>query len=93
MVPVATGVAANMSVQVLFFARLREQLGCASCQVEAEGETIAFLIERWLAERGSDWTVLQQPDIRCALNQVLVSRDTQVHDGDELAFFPPVTGG
>ena len=93
MVPAVTGVAISMTVQVLFFARVREQVGCASYQAQVTGQSIASLVDQWVDENGSTWAVLQQPDIRCALNQTVVSRDTIVRDGDELAFFPPVTGG
>ncbi|HEY9035518.1 MAG TPA: MoaD/ThiS family protein [Pseudomonadales bacterium] len=82
-----------MTVDVLFFARIREQLGRSAWQVMADGQTIAALVDGWVAEHGDAWAVLQQADVRCALNQVIVSRDCIVHDGDELAFFPPVTGG
>ncbi|TNF35127.1 MAG: molybdopterin converting factor subunit 1 [Gammaproteobacteria bacterium] len=82
-----------MAITVLFFARVREQLGCPQLLVESDGETIEALVNRWVAERGPSWQVLQQTDIRCALNQVMCARDTMVRDGDELAFFPPVTGG
>ena len=82
-----------MAVQVLFFARIREQLGRSAWQATVDGQTIAALVDGWVVEQGEDWSVLQQPDVRCALNQVIVSRNSIVHDGDELAFFPPVTGG
>jgi len=47
-----------------------------------------------LAARGGDWEkLLTTKNLRFAVNQDMARADTPVHDGDEVAFFPPVTGG
>ncbi len=85
-----------MKVKVLFFASLREQLGVAQEEVEIAGElsTIAEL-QRQLASRGEAWRSAFSGAklLRCAVNQDMASPSTSIRAGDEVAFFPPVTGG
>lgn len=81
-------------IKVLYFARLRESLGVAEEAIEATSMTVAELMAL-LAARGEQWS--QEFDgcgtIRAAVNQTLVANDFAIKDGDEVAFFPPVTGG
>lgn len=82
-------------IKVLYFARLRESLGSAGESLEVQdGLSIADLMAL-LAARGDPWQ--QEFDgckpLRAALNQTLVANDALVRTGDEVAFFPPVTGG
>jgi molybdopterin synthase sulfur carrier subunit len=82
-------------IKVLYFARLREALGLAEESVDVNnGISVADLMAL-LAARGGQWQ--QEFDgckpLRAAVNQTLVSNDARIHDGDEVAFFPPVTGG
>ncbi len=83
-------------MKLIYFARVREQLGLDEETLALpEGiATLAQLVD-WLAlERGEPWAaVLQAPDLICALNQEVVDRQAKVSDQDEVAFFPPVTGG
>lgn len=86
----------NRSVHILYFARLREALGSASEEAVLPDEAADVAgVMRWLAARGGVWA--EQFDgcrqIRAALNQELVSDSAIVSAGDEVAFFPPVTGG
>ena len=46
-----------------------------------------------LQSRGGVWQVLAEQNLMCARNQELCSLDTEIADGDEIAFFPTVTGG
>jgi sulfur-carrier protein len=76
-----------------FFARLREQLDTAQLQwpVAADIET---LIDALAAARGAAWSeALRAPNIIVAVNQVVAAPGQVLSDGDEVAFFPPVTGG
>jgi len=81
-------------IEVLFFARLRDQLDCASKSIEAvEGDNVTRVRERLIAEH-PDWREpLCQEGVLFAVNQGLVKSGHPVQDGDEVAFMPPVTGG
>jgi len=50
-------------------------------------------IKHKLIARGEPWTLLAEQDVLIVLNQTLTSESSTVSDGDEIAFFPPVTGG
>ena len=80
---------------VRFFARLRETLDCAELQLplDERPQTVGD-VRRRLSERGDAWaSALAEDNLIAAVNQVVVTDDPALEDGDELAFFPPVTGG
>ncbi len=82
-------------LRVLYFAALRERLGMAEEEVDwpAAGGTVACLRAR-LAERHDDLAALfAAPELKIAVNQRYARADTLVRPGDEVALFPPVTGG
>lgn len=81
-------------VKVKFFAAIRERLQCAELSVPVEpGDTVATVRAR-LIEQNPDWQrELLGNDVLCAKNFVFVDGHESVQKGDELAFFPPVTGG
>ena len=84
-----------MSIKVLYFASLRETLGY-SHETLTLRPTIATLgdLRSHLARRGGVWEALSEGrNVRAAINQEMVGPDVAVNDGDEIAFFPPVTGG
>ena len=83
-------------LKVLFFARLKEELGCDALNLEwnPEQAQLADLQERLCREQGERWRdVLGQQNIIRAVNHTVVRDDHVLEDGDEVAFFPPVTGG
>lgn len=83
-------------VSILFFARYRELLGTSSINVEVStnGLSLDSLKKQLIAERGQAWAdVLQAENLVQAINQSIIQDDVIVYDGDEVAFFPPVTGG
>lgn len=81
-------------IRVLFFAGLREQLGCDRLEAEAADITSIAELRGKLAQKGSNWqAALANEQLQVALNQQLSSMDASLRDGDEVAFFPPVTGG
>jgi sulfur-carrier protein len=83
-------------LKVLFFASVRERLRCSSLALPwpAAGFDLDTLQEQLCVERGATWrVVLAQDNLIRAVNQVVVAGNCALHDGDEVAFFPPVTGG
>ncbi len=85
-----------MSVRILFFASLREGLGCDEEQIELP-EAVRDLgsLREHLRARGHPWHELLDPSraVRGAVNQSMAADATPLVPGDEVAFFPPVTGG
>lgn len=78
---------------IVFFAALRETLGCGQLNWQSEAISIAGLIQE-LRAQGENWdSALARPDLLCARNQQLCTPDEAITAGDEIAFFPPVTGG
>lgn len=77
-----------MPISVKYFASLREHLGRTQDRIEAHGVLTAADV--WA--RANPGIAL--PDhVLIAVNLEYAQRDQAVHDGDEVAFFPPVTGG
>lgn len=84
-----------MKIKILYFANLASELNCEdeSLSLDASVSTVSSLIDM-LSTRGENWQrLLNQSSTRCAVNQSLANHSTVLNDGDELAFFPPVTGG
>ncbi len=83
-------------VTILYFARLREVLGAAREEfaLPATATDVAGLREMLVA-RGGTWAEAlgHARRVRAAVNQEMAGDETIVRDGDEIAFFPPVTGG
>jgi len=84
-------------IKVLFFAQTRELIGIDSVELEGPFETVesirAHLVEEG-AEKNGKWDLALEPGkLLAAVNQSIVPLDTQLKAGDEVAFFPPVTGG
>ena len=84
-----------MTLQLLYFASLREKLGRSgeALNVQSPLATVAAL-RAHLAARGGIWQeALNSANLRVAVNQDMAKEDTALRAGDEVAFFPPVTGG
>ena len=83
-------------LKLVYFASLRERLGLESENIELPGtvDNVASLVAYLVAERGEEWQkVLQGSQVLAAVNQEMCDFDQAVCSGDEVAFFPPVTGG
>jgi molybdopterin synthase sulfur carrier subunit len=88
--------ALSATVTMVYLARLREAFGIASECVALPPEVgTAGALRAWLAARGGTWAVELAPGrgLRIAVNHDLVKPEGPVRAGDEVAFFPPVTGG
>ncbi|NWD23488.1 molybdopterin converting factor subunit 1 [Pseudomonas yamanorum] len=80
-----------MSINVLFFARYSEAVGFDSLEVEGDFATVDAVRLALAADSGFE--VLNEASLMCARNQEICALDEPVQAGDEVAFFPPVTGG
>ena len=83
-------------VKLLFLARLRESLGVAAEDIALpQGVCDVAGLRQWLCQRGEIWAseLAQGRPVRVAVNHALAEEKTAIADGDEVAFFPPVTGG
>ncbi len=82
-------------IRVLFFARLREQLGVGELELSVTdaGNTVDELRQR-LQAKGEEWSrALGADNLLCAVNQHQARGSETIASGDEVAFYPPVTGG
>lgn len=77
----------SMSITVLFFARLREQVGKSGATVPATGSD--SVADVWARAVGAP----MPGNTLAAVNHEHANTDHPVRDGDEVAFFPPITGG
>ncbi len=83
-------------IHIRYFARYREMLDCEREDLDySEQINTVEMMMSLLDERGDPWSAVfnQQQRILTAINQDMVDKHTVIEDGDEVAFFPPVTGG
>lgn len=83
-------------IHLRYFAHLREALNCESESIEWRVELASVDgIKHFLSQRSPHWQQALTGDatIIAAVNQQLATAESTVNDGDQVAFFPPVTGG
>ncbi|GAA6120156.1 molybdopterin converting factor subunit 1 [Acidovorax sp. FG27] len=83
-----------LTVEVRYFASIREAIGRGSETVQTQAATLGALRAELIA-RGEPWagSLAAGRAVRMALNQTLCGEDATLPPGAEVAFFPPVTGG
>ena len=83
-------------MKILYFAWIRQRIGKSAddLSVPAEVATVGELID-WLQTRGAGYAAAfaDRDAVRMAVNQEHVDASYPVSDRNEVAFFPPVTGG
>ena len=83
---------AKSEVKVLFFARHREQMGRAELAIQIAAPMPLAEFKQLIVQQHPAFASLRQP-IMAAINQEFADDEGVVQAGDEVAFFPPVTGG
>jgi sulfur-carrier protein len=85
-----------MKIKLLYFAKVRESLGIDQEEIDLlnNTKTVADLIDV-LKNRGIQWRSIfeMSSSLRVAVNQELVENNHAINANDEVAFFPPITGG
>ncbi len=87
-----------MKIKLFYFARLKESLKYSTEDLEldvTDGPWTILKLKAFLAKRGDVWgqMLMGKLKVRAAINHELVHDNAAIADGDEVAFFPPVTGG
>ena len=85
-----------MKVKILYFASVREKLGKDGEELDLPAGVVTVAsLRSHLRSRGGAWAdaMAEGKLLRAALNQDMVQPSAAIKAGDEVAFFPPVTGG
>jgi molybdopterin synthase sulfur carrier subunit len=82
-------------IQLRYFASLRERLGIGDETIILPDDVVTVDgLQQWLQDRGKPWSeALADERLLVAVNQKITERSSCIRDGDEIAWFPPVTGG
>lgn len=81
-------------IKVVFFAALREQLNCSELSLSNENLTTVAEVKHQLASKNENWQqIFANTSLLSAVNHDMVNDEQAIKSGDEVAFFPPVTGG
>jgi molybdopterin synthase sulfur carrier subunit len=85
-----------MNIKILYFARIKEAVNYSTEELDLPSEIVTVTaLKNYLSKRGENWANLfnGKQVVRAAINHNLVDDLAKISAGDEVAFFPPVTGG
>ena len=85
-----------MNINILYFARIKESVNYSAENIDLPSDVATVTaLKNYLALRGENWANLfnGKQVVRAAINHALVDDLAKISAGDEVAFFPPVTGG
>lgn len=81
-------------LHIIYFAQLKDDIRCSEEDIEWHTDITTIKdLKAMLSERGQQWQHAFQKNILSAVNQTMAQDEHILNDGDEVAFFPPVTGG
>jgi len=81
-------------ITVIFFAALREQLACSTIELAAQGINNVAELKKVLIDQHPSWrSHFENSSLLYAINKTVVDEQHPISANDEVAFFPPVTGG
>ncbi len=83
-------------LHIVFFARVKEELGCSGLELSYSEDcnTVGALKEQLCRRENGSWReVLSEDNLICAVNHTVATDTIVLADSDEVAFYPPVTGG
>jgi molybdopterin synthase sulfur carrier subunit len=85
---------ARATLEIKFFGPLKDALGIAIASYPGPLPVTVGALQDWLEQSNGRWreTVVDAP-VFCAVNHTVVTQDHLIQSGDEVAFFPPMTGG
>ncbi len=84
-----------MNIKLCFFARFREKLAISEEVYTLNSSCTVKQLFQQLAQRGEVWSSIfdGSQNVLVAINQDMATLTSLISEGDEVAFFPPVTGG
>jgi len=81
-------------INIVFFAALREQLDCSDMSLNIDDTKTVNDVKQRLSDNNAQWQqIFSNTSLLSAVNHDMVDGNHPVQSGDEVAFFPPVTGG
>ena len=83
-------------LRIVFFARVKEELGCSGLELHYSEScnTVGALKEQLCQRESGSWReILSEDNLICAVNHTVANDTVVIADSDEVAFYPPVTGG